>query len=317
VFTLQQAAGLRKRRLEITLEGKAVIRSIIRAGRDAFFPILPRRIAINIAFYLYHRRFPELDYPLTFNERIQHSKLYNRNPLMTRLCDKISAKEYVADSIGMKWIIPDLWSGEKLPPRSERNWPIPYVLKANHGSSWNYFVLSEQDQDWDRIEKTAARWLKRTYGKWANEWLYSGIKPRLLVEPFKGTGEVAPPDYKFFVFGGRTAFIQVDLGRLQTHRQFFYDTNWKRLPFTYVCEFDPGEIEAPQSLEEMIRAAEFLAAPFPFVRVDFYQIDGTPFFGEFTFHPNGGFVAFKPESVEQELGRLWPEESCISRQSVP
>lgn len=190
-------------------------------------------------------------------------------------------------------------------PRSERNWPIPFVLKASHGSGWNYFVRSEKERDWDRIERLADLWLRSTFATRAKEWLYTQIQPGLLVEPFVGRGEVAPADYKYHVFGGRAVFIQVDVGRLQTHRQLFYTPDWQRLPYWYVCEYDEGEVEAPEALAEMTRAAELLGRDFPYVRVDLYQIDGKPKFGEFTFYPNSGEVAFKPERVELELGQLW------------
>jgi hypothetical protein len=285
----------------------SVIKSGLRHKIDQAFEFLPPRASIYRHFYRYHRRFPRLDAPLTFNEKIARRKLYDRDPLIPRLADKIMVKEYVAEVLGTEWLIPSLWSGANLPPRCERNWPIPYVIKANHGSAWNIFVLSPEDRDWERIEDTVEEWLRETYGQSAGEWLYSEIKPALLVEPFMGKGEVAPPDYKFWVFAGRTAFVQVDLGRLQTHRQFFYDTNWNRQSFTYLCPYDPEEIEPPKSLDRMIQAANLLGSRFPFVRIDFYEFDGRPMFGEFTFYPNSGQTEFKPESVELEMGRLWPD----------
>jgi len=97
----------------------------------------------------------------------------------------------------------------------------------------------------------------------------------------------------------------VDLGRLQMHRQFFYDTKWQRQPITYICPHDPEEIEPPASFAKMISAADLLGSHFPFVRIDLYEIDERPKFGEFTFYPNSGNVAFKPHSVELQLSRLW------------
>jgi hypothetical protein len=47
--------------------------------------------------------------------------------------------------------------------------------------------------------------------------------------------------------------------------------------------------------------------------LDLYEIEGRPYFGEMTFYPNSGRYAFKPESVELELGRLWPDKAT----SVP
>lgn len=274
--------------------------------RDMVLQRLPLKTSIRLEFLCFHGRLPRLNPPITFSEKVVYRKMTDRDPRMSQLQDKILAKEHVARTLGEDWIIPNLWTGDRLPPRSERNWPIPFVIKANHGSAWNCFVRSEKELDWDRIEAHARQWLKTTFGKHIHEWLYSQIKPRLLVEPFVGRNEAAPADYKFHIFGGRVAFIQVDLGRLQTHRQLFYSPDWKKLPYVYVCEYDEGELECPSCLAEMIRGAELLGKDFPYVRVDLYEIDGNPTFSEFTFYPNSGKIAFKPESIEYELGRLWP-----------
>ena len=284
-----------------------MIKSLARSVRDRIFERLPLRSAVELEYLMYHRRVPNLDRPRGFNEKVARRKLVDRDPRMPRFSDKILAKEYVARTLGEEWVIPNIWTGRALPPRAERNWPIPYVFKASHGSGWNYFVRSPQEQNWDEMEKLAARWLRMTHAVAAREWLYSEIEPGLLVEPYIGTGDVAPPDYKFLVFGGRTEYIQVDLGRLQTHRQLFYDVHWNRQPFTYICPWTDEGTPRPQSLDRMVEAANRLADDFPFVRVDLYEVEGRPLFGEMTFYPNSGRFAFHPESAELELGRLWPD----------
>ena len=45
------------------------------------------------------------------------------------------------------------------------------------------------------------------------------------------------------------------------------------------------EINQPHSFNDMKKIAAVLSKPFPFVRVDFYDIDGKPIFGEMTFTP--------------------------------
>ena len=45
----------------------------------------------------------------------------------------------------------------------------------------------------------------------------------------------------------------------------------------------------PQNLALMISLAEVLSAGFPELRVDFYEINGKVYFGELTFHSDGGF----------------------------
>lgn len=284
-----------------------MFKSLARGLRNKLMETLPLRSAIRLEFVLYHHRLPDLDHPRTFSEKIARRKLYDRDARMPVMADKILVKEYVSGVLGEEWVIPTLWCGDRLPPRSARQWPIPYVLKASHGSGWNHFVLSTADEDWDAMEEKANRWLASTHAKHAREWLYAQMKPGLLVEPYLGTGPVAPPDYKFLVFGGRTAYIQVDLGRMQTHRQLFYDVNWKRQRIEYLCPWTEEEVEPPQSLQRMIEAADRLGAGFPFVRVDLYEIDSRPRFGEMTFYPNSGQFPFKPESVEVEFGGLWPE----------
>ena len=57
----------------------------------------------------------------------------------------------------------------------------------------------------------------------------------------------------------------------------------------------------------MIEAAETLGQGFDFVRVDFYEIDGAPRFGEMTFYPGSGLDPFDPPEIDLILGRLWAE----------
>ena len=48
--------------------------------------------------------------------------------------------------------------------------------------------------------------------------------------------------------------------------------------------------------------AEQLAAPFPFVRVDLYDIRGGIYFGEMTFFPGSGFWKITPSSYDNTFG---------------
>ena len=55
----------------------------------------------------------------------------------------------------------------------------------------------------------------------------------------------------------------------------------------------------------MIASAETLAAGFDFVRVDLYEIDGRPLFGEMTFYPGSGLDRFAPVTLDDRMGRDW------------
>ena len=60
----------------------------------------------------------------------------------------------------------------------------------------------------------------------------------------------------------------------------------------------------PQCFDTMLTLAEKIAryVDNPFVRVDFYEVDGKVYFGEVTFYPEGGFGSFNPIEWDYKLG---------------
>lgn len=270
-----------------------------------FLSFLPASWALAIIYFRAHGHWPNLRTPTTFNEKIQFRKLHQHDERFARLADKALVKEFVSKHLGSDWVIPTLWSGSTLPPRDERTWPIPFVLKATHGSSTNLFVRSEAEKNWPAIERVVESWLHMTYGTWAREWLYTKIEPRLLVEPFINFGTTLPLDYKFFVFHGRVAYVQVDTDREHDHRRAVYTRDWQEVDVRFGVDRPKCPPGRPQTLEVMIKAAETLGAEFDFVRVDFYEVNGRPLFGEMTFYPDSGLGTFTPSSFDEKLGALW------------
>jgi hypothetical protein len=62
----------------------------------------------------------------------------------------------------------------------------------------------------------------------------------------------------------------------------------------------------PPVLDEMLRIAKTLSAPFEFVRVDLYWTTKGIAFSEFTFTPAGGNPFF-PLPLEMKFGPLWKQ----------
>ena len=56
---------------------------------------------------------PDLDHPVTFNEKLQWLKLHDRKNIYTTMVDKYEVKFHVAKLIGEEYIIPTLgvWDG--------------------------------------------------------------------------------------------------------------------------------------------------------------------------------------------------------------
>jgi hypothetical protein len=265
------------------------------AGRAR--PRFPAKILLT---YLWrHRRMPDLAGPRLFNEVVQLRKLIDRDPRLPMLTDKVRAKASVADRIGAEWVIPTLWHGQTLPETPM--WPLPFVLKSRHGSNQTAFVRTGEE-DWPRIRARAHRWQRRAYGWWLDEWAYRDVERGLLVEPFIGAGGVLPVDYKLFVFGGRVQFIGVHLHRETAHRHFFFDCDWRCLS---EASADEAATPRPKALDQMIEAAEALGTETDFVRVDMYDAQPHPLFGEMTFYPGSGLDPFAPRRLDALFGAHW------------
>ena len=120
-----------------------------------------------------------------------------------------------------------------------------------------------------------------------------------------------PFDYKVHCFNGKVRMISVDMGRgTNDHHRNWYSTDWQREPYKWSSPKGPGkftdpseiDVEKPKSLEEMIKLSEILAQPFVYVRVDWYDVEDTLYFGELTFHHDGGFRPILPEIWDEKLG---------------
>jgi hypothetical protein len=279
-----------------------MVRDIFEEICGRFLDRLRPESAIRLNYLRCHGRLPNLRNPRRFSEKVQYRKLYGDRQLFTRLADKLLVKDFVAQTVGSNLVIPTLWSGETLPPAQERRWELPFVIKANHGSGWNRFVRVEEDLDWDGIERDCIKWIATHYKRYLGERWYDRIERKLLVEPVIGDNL---RDYKFFVFGGKVEFIEVDTDRFTRHKRCFYDSQWNRLEFSLGYPLDTKPIERPIHLASMLDVAEKLAAGFDFVRVDLYDLEQGPRFSEITFTPDSGHKRFRPDKYDYIFGDLW------------
>ncbi len=253
-------------------------------------------LRLHLTYAWRHRRPLSLGQPTRFTELVQRRKLIDRDARLPGLIDKVGVKRFVADRLGPEWVTPTLWTGTRLPAAAE--WAYPFVVKSRHGCNQRRFVRDE-DHDWPATRRAAATWMRSHYGFWLDEWGYRDVPRGLLVEPFVGPATRLPVDYKLFVFHGRVEAVQVHLDREHDHRWIVFDRDWRRL------SPGRGEPRPPASLAAMIRGAEALGRDFDFVRVDFYDAQPTPRFGEMTFYPGSGLEPVRPAALDRHFGRLW------------
>ncbi len=251
--------------------------------------------------------------PRTLNEKINWLKLYDRTPLHTRCADKYSVRKYIIEKIGESYLVPLYFqtkNPEQILPENIKNFPC--IIKTNHDSGGGTIVRGKEDIDWSNVQIKIKKRLTKNYYTNSREWQYKNIEPRIIVEKLlqDRQGNI-PFDYKLHCFNGSVRMIQVDLGRgTENHFRNWYNPQWEREPYKWsspkgLGKFtDPSddEVPKPSTLKEMIRLSKILSAPFDYVRVDWYDVDGKLYFGELTFHHDGGCQPIIPEQWDFNLG---------------
>lgn len=278
--------------------------------------ILPEDLFVAVEHMLYHLSVPSVARPRTFSEYVHYRKLYDRDPKLPVFTDKVRVKSEIGQLLGEDWVNPSLWIGEKAADMPFDALPEGFVLKANHGTNMNFIARPGRPLDRDAVRRLAAHWLGNDFGRLHREWAYTQIPRRLLVEPLLSDGKPLV-DYKFYVFGGKVGFIDVKLGRGEGERETsaIMDKDWRRQPFRYGPQPPhPTDPPPPASLPRLLAAAEKIGQLFSFVRADFYEVDGRPYFGEATFYPSAGLSRFCPVDFDAEFGKLIPQRSPSHRQ---
>jgi len=248
-----------------------------------------------------------LNNPRTFNEKLQWLKLYDRNPNYTKMVDKHEVKQYIENIIGKEYIIPTLGIYDKFEDINFEELPNQFVLKCTHDSGGVVICKDKENFDYCNAKKKLNNSLKNNYYYSAREWPYKNIKPRIIAEEYmedKNSGELE--DYKFMCFDGKVkcSFTCTERYSKDGLKVTFFDLDWKKMPFERHYPASDKEIKKPLNYECMIKLSEKLSKDIPFVRVDFYEVNGRIYFGELTFFPGSGYEEFEPEEWDEKLGNM-------------
>lgn len=294
--------------------------TMTKSGRILFYPAIkfcewmgenhPVTL-VKMRYYAYFHRFPNMKEPKDMNEKLLYMKLYTDTSRWTELADKYRVRDYVKSCGLGKYLIPLVGMWTNVSDIDFEALPESFIFKANNGVGKSE-LLMVQDKDQLNIEETKAFLAellnRRHVGVLSGEPHYVKMKPCIIAEELLPSeeGEKSPVDYKIYCANGRAEYIWVCSGRDSTGTAVMtYDRVWNPRPD--LCVFDSRYREGrvrpkPENLDEMIRVAETLVKPFPFVRLDLYNINGKIYFGEMTFTPLGGMVNFHSQSFLNEMG---------------
>ena len=277
--------------------------------RSALTILSPKLNTEVVFFFKFHRRINWKN-PQTLNEKILKLKLdsYGSDPKIRQCADKYAVRSYVEAKGLRDMLIPLLAAYDRAEDIVWDTLPEAFALKWNFGCGFNLICTDKKKLKQEDAVKTLSRWSRKKYHLGYSEMQYKGVPKKLLAEKYLGTADGAlPEDYKFYCFNGEPLAILYMTGRGSEHMQAaFFDLNWNMIGTTGKRNYQSFEATppAPASLNRMAEAARILSKDFKFVRVDFYDVDGKPFFGEMTFTPAGGFDVSQCRINGQSMGEL-------------
>lgn len=278
--------------------------------------------------------------PTTFGQHILHKMAFDRNPLRAFVTDKLLAKDYIKEKIGVRYLPEVYFVTDNADNLTNYSLPSEFVLKVNHGSGgvivvwsgankmnklpkntrllgWRRFQIHPDNFDLENAKNILNYWLTKDYSYWPGrlpEWNYTNIARKCFVEELLiGTSGFLPSDYRFYTFRGITKIIGVDTihpDGTKSVKHFYPDwlpidvrlkAGRKWLPETTNIP------DKPNQLAEMIRLAKVLGEDFDWIRIDFFISSGRVYVGELTNFPTAGQGVYDPKFLDEYLGKFFNE----------
>jgi len=243
--------------------------------------------------------------PETFNEKMNWLKINDRNPLYTRLVDKVAVKDLVADNIGRQHVIPILAKYNSVDEIDLDKLPDRFVLKCNHDSGSSVVCRDKRTFDFQAAKQKLDAAMKSDYYLFYREWPYKNVKKCVFAEQYIADGNRnALVDYKFFCFDGEPKIMYIGADKADYPTSDFYDMDFNHLPIRILDSNSQVRPSKPECFEQMKSFASILAKGIPCVRIDFYMICGKVYFGEYTFYHLGGYAPIHPKEWDEIISRM-------------
>jgi hypothetical protein len=262
-------------------------------------------------FFQQTRKKMDYRHPKDINEKLMWLTRYWQHPLKTRCADKYLVREFVKECGLGDILVPLIAVYNDADEIDFGVLPDSFVLKCNHGCGYNIIVFDKKEIDFESTRQQLDEWLHVDFSQFAYEIHYRDIPRKIVCEKLLDTS--APMEYQCWCINGEIDSILACRKNFDgSYDAWSYSTDW-----THLCdrigESDFPELQRPANLDRILEYAKILSKPFPFVRVDFYEVDNTVFFAELTFTPCSNIlIRYKPEFVKR-LG----EKLILPQKFVP
>ena len=265
---------------------------------------IPDKQYLKIKYRLKMGKKLNLENPQTYNEKLQWLKLYDRNPIYSKLVDKYEVREIIRKKIGEEYLIPLLGVYEKFNQINFESLPNQFVIKTTHDCGGIVICKDKSKFNQKEAQKKIEHHLRKNYYYMHREWPYKKVKPRIIIEKYMvDESRTELKDYKFFCFDGEPKLMFVATDRGVDTRFNFYDMNFKQINLQQHYKNSNKEIDRPKNFDTMISIAKKLSENLPHIRVDLYDVNGHIYFGELTLYHFSGFEKFYPEEYDLILGK--------------
>lgn len=241
----------------------------------------------------------DLNNPTLLDDKLLWLKYYkyNNDELVAKCYDKYLVREYV-EECGCGHILNQIygvWDDVNKIPFSDL--PDEYVLKKTNSYGDHVFKYKNEAIDIKKAVLTLSNNERMRIKLFtATGDLFATRNKQLYIcEKMLGSelGYKRPEDYKFYCFNGEPKYLAIMWDRKSGSE---YHETFKKVDFSdqsnYWYGAKPAEIQKPICYNEMLEICRKLSAPFPFVRVDLYEQNSRPVFGELTFTPAGGQILY-------------------------
>ena len=271
--------------------------------------LFPDKLYLSLLFRLKMGYWIDWKKPKTFNEKLNWLKLYDRDPIYTKVVDKYLVKDYVKEIIGKEYIIPTLGVWDTPEDIEWDKLPQKFVLKTNHGGG-NAGVIICKDKstiDVEAIKKQLSKAMRQNIYMESREWPYKNVDKKIIAEEYLEDSVVDElRDYKFFCFNGDVKFLYIATGRQKYDEPFFnfFDADYN------VLDFQQGHLRSeyiplkPLCFDKMKMVASKLSKGFHEVRIDLYEVNGKIYFGEMTLFHMAGISPFNPKEWDYKFGEM-------------
>ena len=255
--------------------------------------------------YITHHKL-NLKNPIRYTEKLQYLRLkvYPKNDLVSKCASRDGVRDYLKEINEEDKLIPIYGIFDRFDDIDFSSLPNQFVMKCTHASGFNYLVKNKDELDIKKLRKMFNKFLKTDYGKKTVEPHYSKIKPRIIIEKAITDLSSLPDEYKIHVFNGKAKYLYLVTGRGKDIKYNNYYIDWTPFNEAQFNGWDTSEkqLKKPDQFEKMVKFAEKIASPFPFVRVDLYLINNKIYFSEMTFTPAKGTLIFDDDKADFEIG---------------